>query len=177
MNMLLHNLKVALRNILKLSLIHISAGTLWRNLRTGIPGRTTGESEYVRPGVYAVSVSYTHLDVYKRQVLRYPLCTGLWPYQHRDGKDLWSDGDGHAAVSYTHLDVYKRQRPAKVLRPAIFLYLPEYGGCSSDCWSSAEPASSVCGPVSYTHLDVYKRQLLHWRMRWSMISVVAILMQ
>ena len=51
-----------------------------------------------------VAVSYTHLDVYKRQA------------QHRAGKARIA-GDArtfiagvlHGAVSYTHLDVYKRQ--------------------------------------------------------------------
>ena len=50
-------------------------------------------------------VSYTHLDVYKRQVLQ---------HEEQAGE---ADGDAHAGqllvgvipVSYTHLDVYKRQ--------------------------------------------------------------------
>ena len=46
------------------------------------------------------AVSYTHLDVYKRQVAQ------------RGGDPLSGDGGlcaGHHPVSYTHLDVYKRQ--------------------------------------------------------------------
>ena len=52
-------------------------------------------------------VSYTHLDVYKRQVIRR---AGGHKVQRHHGKLL-----GRAAlekahpVSYTHLDVYKRQ--------------------------------------------------------------------
>ena len=49
------------------------------------------------------SVSYTHLDVYKRQ--HYP-CGNRPQY----GREDRNSQDGRtAAVSYTHLDVYKRQ--------------------------------------------------------------------
>ena len=49
-----------------------------------------------------IPVSYTHLDVYKRQVQRCPelVFHSSWP-----GVVL----DTSRAVSYTHLDVYKRQ--------------------------------------------------------------------
>ena len=55
--------------------------------------------------LFTAAVSYTHLDVYKRQIL---LCWWLcWVLPVR----WWP---GHSAgfstpVSYTHLDVYKRQ--------------------------------------------------------------------
>ena len=74
-------------------------------------------------------VSYTHLDVYKRQFLG--LCLGMqlsivefardvigWNDAHSVELDpatthpvihLMPDQDGIEAVSYTHLDVYKRQ--------------------------------------------------------------------
>ena len=75
-------------------------------------------------------VSYTHLDVYKRQVLGFPsgdfreqeftdekqiqeFCTltygvkfPMFEKVHVSGKDAT---DLYKAVSYTHLDVYKRQ--------------------------------------------------------------------
>ena len=60
------------------------------------------------------SVSYTHLDVYKRQVLDTPQqVESHLLMRHYDG--LLKSGRikgraGVAAVSYTHLDVYKRQR-------------------------------------------------------------------
>ena len=44
-----------------------------------------------------MSVSYTHLDVYKRQLL------------NNAGEIRGSRIFGPVAVSYTHLDVYKRQ--------------------------------------------------------------------
>ena len=64
-------------------------------------------------------VSYTHLDVYKRQRLRqyknpYKGAQQQRParQQHRrlfcHKKKGYGD-PGHGAVSYTHLDVYKRQ--------------------------------------------------------------------
>ena len=53
-----------------------------------------------RPGS-ARPVSYTHLDVYKRQLYLYSAAETL--------------GITREAVSYTHLDVYKRQRPNRGL--------------------------------------------------------------
>ena len=44
---------------------------------------------------YAGSVSYTHLDVYKRQGF-----TSVIPHVEQQERE---------SVSYTHLDVYKRQ--------------------------------------------------------------------
>ena len=63
------------------------------------PGPGDGDRRnYVRGG--HLSVSYTHLDVYKRQVLG-----GVNVLLHESG--LF--GDLFPPVSYTHLDVYKRQ--------------------------------------------------------------------
>ena len=52
-----------------------------------------------------MSVSYTHLDVYKRQPLLPPRESLIF-LQHVQVHVV-----SHIAVSYTHLDVYKRQRP------------------------------------------------------------------
>ena len=51
------------------------------------------------------TVFYTHLDVYKRQLLNFlPRSDSL------SGPNMWkSDGAKSGPVSYTHLDVYKRQ--------------------------------------------------------------------
>ena len=75
-----------------------------------------------RSGIASAPVSYTHLDVYKRQVLyllksgcqwrmlpdRFPNWVTVYSYFAK-----WSatdqDGTSALAVSYTHLDVYKRQ--------------------------------------------------------------------
>ena len=58
-------------------------------------------------------VSYTHLDVYKRQVL-YDSATAdpstLPSHANRpEIQQAMAEGTGASAVSYTHLDVYKRQ--------------------------------------------------------------------
>ena len=58
---------------------------------------------------YVGAVSYTHLDVYKRQVFRYrgdPL-SAVWTFRSADAFRAWGI---YRPVSYTHLDVYKRQR-------------------------------------------------------------------
>ena len=115
------------------------------------------------------AVSYTHLDVYKRQVqllpshdavslitvlpeqLQSPLLTAEWEYR---------------PVSYTHLDVYKRQLLHR--RDALAFE----GGTDRCLYGRNLEAIQKMGrysdryhpecqrPVSYTHLDVYKRQAL-----------------
>ena len=52
--------------------------------------------------LYTGSVSYTHLDVYKRQTFINLRLLG-------NRKIKMSIITNHIAVSYTHLDVYKRQ--------------------------------------------------------------------
>ena len=49
------------------------------------------------------TVSYTHLDVYKRQRMPRRLAPPI-PPKNDNGTEMTS-----APVSYTHLDVYKRQ--------------------------------------------------------------------
>ena len=65
-----------------------------------------------------ISVSYTHLDVYKRQV-SYPYFWSV--HQTSPEGPIY-----YASVSYTHLDVYKRQHlpcPSKAARSASLLGL------------------------------------------------------
>ena len=58
------------------------------------------------------TVSYTHLDVYKRQGFVFPVvaftlfAVGLLYGLH---------SNAHKSVSYTHLDVYKRQEYGEIL--------------------------------------------------------------
>ena len=64
-------------------------------------------------GLRVQTVSYTHLDVYKRQ-----LQAGAFNYTlNRDSDEDWYLRSENAyraeAVSYTHLDVYKRQAQSK----------------------------------------------------------------
>ena len=55
-------------------------------------------------------VSYTHLDVYKRQVAIFPMLAvyGYHAYNHYEN-DQSMYIHRPDPVSYTHLDVYKRQ--------------------------------------------------------------------
>ena len=72
----------------------------------------------VKRGIKAVTVSYTHLDVYKRQILvsRYIVrvchaADSAFTVLIAMNK-FWDSFSPHIcrmAVSYTHLDVYKRQ--------------------------------------------------------------------
>ena len=60
------------------------------------------------------AVSYTHLDVYKRQVLDPPVVVAVGVSRAGIGigfadDAFGDDSSGVAPVSYTHLDVYKRQ--------------------------------------------------------------------
>ena len=133
------------------------------------------------------SVSYTHLDVYKRQgqdrvAQRLPLGR-----RGSLGGDIDRVGAhplpgelerGASPVSYTHLDVYKRQ-PWTLRRPAGRRpsHRPGQGRgparrprrCRSPVrcspWRARRrtrpqrPRPTRRPPVSYTHLDVYKRQI------------------
>ena len=67
-----------------------------------------------RIGDYLVPVSYTHLDVYKRQGRYYMTYSGNFfagpDYAVGYATSAHPLGPyAKAAVSYTHLDVYKRQ--------------------------------------------------------------------
>ena len=53
------------------------------------------------------TVSYTHLDVYKRQVLK-EAKSAVVLRGTKEKQNVFTDASG-APVSYTHLDVYKRQ--------------------------------------------------------------------
>ena len=63
------------------------------------------------------AVSYTHLDVYKRQSLKRPLYRQGQEFSFFDTK-LSQQGTTLNAVSYTHLDVYKRQEDLIQQHPA-----------------------------------------------------------
>ena len=71
------------------------------------------------------AVSYTHLDVYKRQVLDGELMVFvIYQGEGEDAPVQWLEesipftgeldlSEASEAVSYTHLDVYKRQRQGR----------------------------------------------------------------
>ena len=61
------------------------------------------------------AVSYTHLDVYKRQVL--DESNEKIGYKIRQAQQVDRVPYMLVPVSYTHLDVYKRQSPSKMTLP------------------------------------------------------------
>ena len=81
---------------------------LFRSLAAGKTSKSILISCGARLAVFDIAepVSYTHLDVYKRQV-KAILCN--LQSVSLVGLDL-ADGAAAAPVSYTHLDVYKRQK-------------------------------------------------------------------
>ena len=90
------------------------------------------------------SVSYTHLDVYKRQLLNMigGLETPTAGVLTIDGKDISTYSEAEMvryrrdkAVSYTHLDVYKRQVHEKDGR--YFVYTLDENGDRQAVWISA----------------------------------------
>ena len=99
-----------------------------------------------------MSVSYTHLDVYKRQVQ---------VFRHA------KDGSSATAFLVTNNTEYKKYESWRAQRQYLFAdynngklsnkyddtfsLSPLFMNQDHDLWASTDP-------VSYTHLDVYKRQ-------------------
>ena len=81
-----------------------------------------------RPGPWPEPVSYTHLDVYKRQ--------GLLPPTARLSGRILFDGHDLLTMSPKEHNALRGHDMAMVYQDAL----------------------SSLNPVSYTHLDVYKRQ-------------------
>ena len=94
----------------------------------------------------SVPVSYTHLDVYKRQELEY-LRNYLLIQRHRyDNFEVYYDVDAQALPCLI---------PRLLIQPLVekSLFHGLKNGSLHGCIYSSIP-------VSYTHLDVYKRQSL-----------------
>ena len=114
---------------------------------------------------YQNSVSYTHLDVYKRQVLhnaaisvRAPL-----PYVSRGGLKLAAALDAFAvdATGVVAVDIGASTggfTDCLLQRGAARVYAIDVGYGQLAWKLQTDPRVVV--PVSYTHLDVYKRQTL-----------------
>ena len=86
-----------------LSLVRVSSAKDGATAEPDLEGGTITFAASVPRTYYLNSVSYTHLDVYKRQVLKK---AGLLT---RDARVKERKKAGLKTVSYTHLDVYKRQ--------------------------------------------------------------------
>ena len=93
-------------------------------------------------------VSYTHLDVYKRQYLNFDVCTDLSEFRRmfyflspRQVRDV---DQSVYTLSLIHISEYPNDKGTeKRLSISVVLRL------------------KYSMPVSYTHLDVYKRQVLY----------------
>ena len=104
------------------------------------------------PQARSASVSYTHLDVYKRQVIG-------WSMSPRMTAQLACDA--------LQMALWRRQRPRNVIVHT------DRGGqyCSADYQAQLKRhnlrGSMSAKAVSYTHLDVYKRQVtdIRWEKR------------
>ena len=102
----------------------------------------------VRRGQVFAPVSYTHLDVYKRQI------QDVFQLSATDTTIFAPDSDtiiGHGHYSLSHadgLDIVEGENK----------YLD---GEYDQEQQSVRPSANGLPPVSYTHLDVYKRQV--WR--------------
>ena len=98
-------------------------------VRSDQPGLLLGTGDYLS-GV--LSVSYTHLDVYKRQIF-----------------DLAFHGAGAAKITKALI--------AEKVPTAGWLNYQRYG-TFANIYAHAPEEKSYAWTVSYTHLDVYKRQ-------------------
>ena len=125
------------------------------------------------PLVERVPVSYTHLDVYKRQVLDHTLHNGLMPLADAPS----GSGRNHQSIPHRnqrldiqgcgHLATYGRE-PASLDKVADIVH---HGGQHHPGLDPLQFQKNFrrrkplipqgyrnTHPVSYTHLDVYKRQ-------------------
>ena len=86
----------------------------------------------IRPPSQLGPVSYTHLDVYKRQALAYV---------------------------FFSLGMIGSPLPVWIMRDSFLAQISQQG--MPEAYVSTLAALTSPGTVSYTHLDVYKRQLWH----------------
>ncbi|QCD99241.1 LRR receptor-like serine/threonine-protein kinase FLS2 [Vigna unguiculata] len=113
------------------------------------------------------AVSYTHLEVYKRQLLNFKQGVSAVSYTHLEvyKRQLLNFKQGVSAVSYTHLEVYKRQllNFKQGVSAVSYTHLEVY---KRQLLNFKQGVSAV----SYTHLEVYKRQLLNFKQGVSAVS-------
>ena len=97
--------------------------------------------------VTPVSVSYTHLDVYKRQDLKLGIC-----YRSRRIIPNYSGKDEIIKIMKDILHEIIESPPVKIA-PVLGIGIADPGIVNENTGISI-----LTTPVSYTHLDVYKRQ-------------------
>ena len=98
----------------------------------------------------AESVSYTHLDVYKRQIARFIAVSA--------DIDTYVGGNYDYGVGSAHYNwVQARIQEAKA--SGMWVIVVNHTPIMNTGGSHGGTDYSTVTPVSYTHLDVYKRQL------------------
>ena len=116
-------------------------------------------------------VSYTHLDVYKRQLKYQPSwqkenplpCPLRWLIPVKKTGRKWPSYISPIRAQVSNLSGHWKVfsgyswKPVKPENWCLRLHPNNY------LWSMKQGDS--INPVSYTHLDVYKRQLLHWGLK------------
>ena len=114
-------------------------------------------------------VSYTHLDVYKRQVLHFVTL--------QVGAKFLYDFLTKCITNVENSNVHRKQEVVAYLRKrqhgvATVLGLRNARSPVPPQRTSSSPTVARCNSalaVSYTHLDVYKRQLLYHTVRSSVL--------
>ena len=123
-----------------------------------------------------IPVSYTHLDVYKRQLMDKPAAPEQGILHHAEGVDLIPANISLSGMETSLVNAMSRE---KVLKQYLDTVKKEYDYILLDCMPSlgmltVNTLAAADGviipvqaqylsakgmePVSYTHLDVYKRQ-------------------
>ena len=108
------------------------------------------------------AVSYTHLDVYKRQVLLHAfqmLCPGCVSHAVPQAERVHQEYAEHGVSVIGLHTVFEHH--AAMMPVALEAFLHEYRVTHPVGVDVAVAGISI--PVSYTHLDVYKRQSLDRR--------------
>ena len=115
-----------------------------------------------------VPVSYTHLDVYKRQVSDGKQCAVLCPttilaWQHYQTflKRFDSFPVNIEVLSRFRTPKQQKEIVKKLARGQIDIIIGTHRIVQKDV-EFKDLGLAVIDAVSYTHLDVYKRQLLHF---------------
>ena len=103
----------------------------------------------------ATAVSYTHLDVYKRQTKRESVYNNL--YRNIDKDDRFSAGWTMAQYEHQYRQAF--YDAAKKADPNWEIGKPIKDGALDSVTRELAESGKSPASVSYTHLDVYKRQI------------------
>ena len=117
------------------------------------------------------AVSYTHLDVYKRQIETWASCVTADNFLAQlQFYFTWKCyNTRRTPVSYTHLDVYKRQVHTRRAKPSFYIMVEvKFHSCTKHFFSSSSLISlhvhfttvlqylNLVSPYSYSvHFDVF----------------------